>query len=47
MTENLTEELKTIWAYSILPPLEEYFCGLPERLSEFELESLRRALSTT
>jgi dynein-related subfamily AAA family protein len=48
MVENLTEEeIKIIWSYSILPHLEEYFYGQPERLSEFELESLRRAVSPT
>jgi hypothetical protein len=46
MAENLTEEeIKVIWAYSILPHLEEYFYGQPERMSEFELESLHRAVS--
>lgn len=46
MAENLTEEeIETIWAYSIMPHLEELFYGQPERMSEFELETLRRTVS--
>lgn len=43
--ERLTEPwVEMIWQHSILPFVEEHFFGEPDRLREFDLERLRRAV---
>ncbi|MGD9497173.1 MAG: AAA family ATPase [Armatimonadota bacterium] len=40
---GLTEEsLREIWRFQLLPLLEEYFAGMPERLAQFDLDELIR-----
>ncbi|MFA9430758.1 McrB family protein [Egicoccus sp. AB-alg2] len=46
--EGLTDEsVRIAWRYSILPYLEEQLFGEPERLDEFGLDELTRALRAT
>jgi len=43
MRPGLTEELlREVWRYQLMPLLEEYFAGMPDRLAQFDLEELMR-----
>jgi 5-methylcytosine-specific restriction enzyme B len=47
MVDELDEKwLERIWKYSIKPYIEEQFFDEPERMSDFDLESLRKSPST-
>jgi MoxR-like ATPase len=46
MVPHLSEEwVRLIWKHSIIPNLAEQFFGQEDRLSEFELESLRQSIA--
>jgi hypothetical protein len=45
MRTPLTEEwIRLIWRHAIMPYLEEHFFGEDQRLKEFALDDLRRAV---
>ena len=47
MVEDLDEVwLRQIWRYSILPYVEEHFFDDPDRVADFDLDTLKRALVT-
>ena len=48
MREALDEEqLELVWQHNVLPYIEEQLYGEPDRLSEFALEALRAAVSSS
>jgi 5-methylcytosine-specific restriction enzyme B len=47
MRRNLTEVwVHRIWNHSVLPYVEEHYFGQPERLADFELNTLRAAAAS-